>query len=37
MLQMYKVATIAPFSTYSSATVQLAELVVPFTYIVYVR
>eukprot|EP00953_Heterococcus_sp_UTEX-ZZ885_P006060 3740-Heterococcus_DN1.PRE.1 len=32
-LQMYKVATIAPFSTYSSATVQLAQLVKTSLYI----
>jgi hypothetical protein len=32
-LQMYKVATTAPFSTYSSATVQLAELVKASSYI----
>eukprot|EP00953_Heterococcus_sp_UTEX-ZZ885_P008578 5139-Heterococcus_DN1.PRE.2 len=32
-LQLYKVATIAPCSTYSSATVQLAEFVKASLYI----
>jgi hypothetical protein len=34
---MYIVATIAPFSMYSSATDQVAQLVKAFTCVVYVR